>query len=154
MAHCAVNRSPNVRSAFASCNQGMRRSLERSTNDRIARGDRGKVVVNDRLQTSVKNVYAIGDVTDIKQLAHFASAQGKAAATPEEGWPDNTYSIEQKRLYFNDEPVVIMHHPANSDGNSIVLFHKSDVVSAGSMLDLTAYPLIDVEHGGVDTALF
>jgi dihydrolipoamide dehydrogenase len=46
----------------------------------VARGDRGKIVVNDRLQTSVRNVYAIGDVTDIKQLAHFASAQGKAAA--------------------------------------------------------------------------
>ena len=46
----------------------------------VARGDRGKVVVNDRLQTSVKGIYAIGDVTDIKQLAHFASAQGKAAA--------------------------------------------------------------------------
>jgi dihydrolipoamide dehydrogenase len=46
----------------------------------IARGDRGKIAVNDRLETSVKGVYAIGDVTDIKQLAHFASAQGKAAA--------------------------------------------------------------------------
>lgn len=46
----------------------------------IAVADRGKIVVNDRLQTSVKNVYAIGDVTDIKQLAHFASAQGKSAA--------------------------------------------------------------------------
>jgi len=46
----------------------------------IARGDRGKIVVNDHLQTSLKNVYAIGDVTDIKQLAHFASAQGKSAA--------------------------------------------------------------------------
>jgi dihydrolipoamide dehydrogenase len=45
----------------------------------IARGDRGKIAVNDRLQTSMKGVYAIGDVTDIKQLAHFASAQGKAA---------------------------------------------------------------------------
>jgi dihydrolipoamide dehydrogenase len=45
----------------------------------VARGDRGKITVNDRLQTSLKNVYAIGDVTDIKQLAHFASAQGKAA---------------------------------------------------------------------------
>ncbi|MBI1799900.1 MAG: dihydrolipoyl dehydrogenase [Candidatus Eisenbacteria bacterium] len=42
--------------------------------------ERGKIVVNDRLQTSVRNIYAIGDVTDIKQLAHFASAQGKAAA--------------------------------------------------------------------------
>ena len=45
----------------------------------VARGDRGKIVVNDRLQTSVPGVYAIGDVTDIRQLAHFASAQGKAA---------------------------------------------------------------------------
>ena len=46
----------------------------------ISRADRGKIAVNDRLQTSSPNVYAIGDVTDIKQLAHFASAQGKAAA--------------------------------------------------------------------------
>jgi len=46
----------------------------------VARGDRGKIVVNDRLQSSVKGIYAIGDVTDIKQLAHFASAQGKAVA--------------------------------------------------------------------------
>lgn len=46
----------------------------------VAHAERGKVIVNDRLQTSVSNIYAIGDVTDIKQLAHFASAQGKAAA--------------------------------------------------------------------------
>jgi dihydrolipoamide dehydrogenase len=46
----------------------------------VARGDRGKIAVNERLETSVKGLYAIGDVTDIKQLAHFASAQGKAAA--------------------------------------------------------------------------
>jgi dihydrolipoamide dehydrogenase len=46
----------------------------------VAVADRGKIVVNDRLQTSVKNIHAIGDVTDIKQLAHFASAQGKSAA--------------------------------------------------------------------------
>ena len=56
----------------------------------VARGDRGKIVVNDRLQTSVKNVYAIGDVTDIKQLAHFASAQGKAAAEIIAGHPAQT----------------------------------------------------------------
>ena len=46
----------------------------------ISRADRGKIAVNDKLQTSVPTIYAIGDVTDIKQLAHFASAQGKAAA--------------------------------------------------------------------------
>ena len=56
----------------------------------VAIAERGKIVVNDRLQTSVKNIYAIGDVTDIKQLAHFASAQGKAAAELIAGHPAQT----------------------------------------------------------------
>ncbi len=56
----------------------------------VARGDRGKIAVNDKLQTSVKGVWAIGDVTDIKQLAHFASAQGKAAAELIAGHPAQT----------------------------------------------------------------
>ncbi|MEO5616671.1 MAG: dihydrolipoyl dehydrogenase [Candidatus Eisenbacteria bacterium] len=56
----------------------------------VARGDRGKIAVNDRLETSVKGLYAIGDVTDIKQLAHFASAQGKAAAEVIAGHPAQT----------------------------------------------------------------
>ena len=83
-----------------------------------------------------------------KVLHRMGAPTGKAAPVPEAGWPDNTYSIPQKRLYFNDEPVVIMHQPANTDGNSIVLFRKSDVVSVGDMLDLTGYPLIDLEAGG------
>jgi dihydrolipoamide dehydrogenase len=45
----------------------------------LSAGERGRIVVDDQLRTAVKNVFAIGDVTDIKQLAHFASAQGKAA---------------------------------------------------------------------------
>src|SRR4029077_16054027 len=56
----------------------------------VARGDRGKISVNDRLQTSVKGLYAIGDVTDIRQLAHFASAQGKAAVELIAGHPAQT----------------------------------------------------------------
>ena len=56
----------------------------------VARGDRGKIAVNERLQTSVAGLYAIGDVTDIKQLAHFASAQGKAAAEMIAGHPAQT----------------------------------------------------------------
>jgi dihydrolipoamide dehydrogenase len=56
----------------------------------VARGDRGKIMVNERLETSVKGLYAIGDVTDIKQLAHFASAQGKAAVEMIAGHPAQT----------------------------------------------------------------
>ena len=81
-------------------------------------------------------------------LHRMSAPTGQTAAAPEAGWPDNTFSIAQKRLYFNDEPVVILHHPANSEDNSIVLFRKSDVVSAGAMLDLRHYPVIDTETGG------
>jgi glyoxylase-like metal-dependent hydrolase (beta-lactamase superfamily II) len=81
-------------------------------------------------------------------LHRLAGPAGKAPRIPEEGWPDNTYSIAQKRLYFNGEPIVIMHVPSNTDGNSVVLFRKSDVVSTGGLLDLTTYPVIDVAAGG------
>lgn len=73
---------------------------------------------------------------------------GDSEPRPESAWPDNTYSTSFKRLYFNDEPVVISHLPSNTDGNSIVLFRKSDVVSVGDLLDLTRFPVIDVEAGG------
>ena len=41
---------------------------------------RGFIPVDDHLRTSVKDVYAIGDITGKIQLAHVASAQGMVAA--------------------------------------------------------------------------
>jgi cyclase len=71
-----------------------------------------------------------------------------AAKRPDGAWPDDTFSSPQKRLYFNDEPVLIVHMPGNTDGNSIVVFRRSDVVSTGDLFDLTEYPLIDLQTGG------
>lgn len=43
--------------------------------------DRGRILVNDRMETSVPGVYAIGDcVMGYAQLAHTASAMGEVAA--------------------------------------------------------------------------
>ena len=63
-------------------------------------------------------------------------------------WPDNTFSTPLKRLYFNDEPVMMMHQPSTTDGNTIVLFRKSDVIAVGAALNLETYPVIDIEAGG------
>ena len=42
-------------------------------------GLRGEILVNERMETNVPGVYAIGDVTGKAMLAHVASAQGKVA---------------------------------------------------------------------------
>jgi glyoxylase-like metal-dependent hydrolase (beta-lactamase superfamily II) len=87
-------------------------------------------------------------VSHVNVLRRMSAPTGEKAPTPAAAWPDNTYAIEQKRFYFNNEPVVIMHRPSNTDGNSIVLFRKSDVISTGDLLDLTRYPMIDLKAGG------
>lgn len=87
-------------------------------------------------------------ISSLPVFHRMAAATGQTPARPEGAWPDNTYSTPQKRLFFNNEPVVIIQLKANTDGNSIVLFRKSDVVSTGDLFDLTGFPLIDLKAGG------
>ncbi|MBD0306485.1 MAG: dihydrolipoyl dehydrogenase [Nitrospiraceae bacterium] len=50
-------------------------------------GTRGEIFINDRLETTVPGIYAIGDVTGKSMLAHVASAQGKVAVENIMGHP-------------------------------------------------------------------
>jgi hypothetical protein len=68
-----------------------------------------------------------------------------------DAWPDDTYSSTQKKLFFNDEPVLIMHVPSTTDGYSIVHFRLDDVVSVGDLIDMTSYPYIDVRPAAAST---
>ncbi len=45
----------------------------------VTLGRRGEILVNERMETSVPGLYAIGDVVGKAMLAHVASAQGKVA---------------------------------------------------------------------------
>ncbi len=45
----------------------------------VTRGKRGEIVVDEKMETSVPGVYAIGDVTGKIMLAHVASHQGLVA---------------------------------------------------------------------------
>jgi glyoxylase-like metal-dependent hydrolase (beta-lactamase superfamily II) len=84
----------------------------------------------------------------ISYLTVYARMSAPEAKLPEDAWPDNTYSSAQKKLYFNDEPVLIMHTPSNTDGNSLVHFRTADVISVGDLIDFTGYPVIDLKAGG------
>ncbi len=46
----------------------------------IKKGTRGEVVVNEKMETNIEGIYAIGDVTGGILLAHTASKQGIVAA--------------------------------------------------------------------------
>jgi dihydrolipoamide dehydrogenase len=46
----------------------------------VKTGKRGEIVVNNRMETSVQDVYAVGDVTGGIMLAHVASKEGIVAA--------------------------------------------------------------------------
>jgi glyoxylase-like metal-dependent hydrolase (beta-lactamase superfamily II) len=68
---------------------------------------------------------------------------------PASAWPTITYFNDRKELFFNDEAVQILHLPsAHSDGDSIVFFRRSDVVSTGDIFDTVTYPIIDLAKGG------
>lgn len=68
---------------------------------------------------------------------------------PFEGLPIDVYILPFKDIHFNGEPVFVMHQPkAHSDGDSIVLFRKSDTVAVGDLFIPGEYPVIDVERGG------
>ena len=69
-------------------------------------------------------------------------------AIPDKAWPNDTYSVPQKNLSFNGEAIQIFHQPATTDGDSIVQFRRSDVISTGDLFDPTQYPIIDLKTGG------
>jgi cyclase len=63
--------------------------------------------------------------------------------------PTMTYFLPTLDLFANDEAVVVYHVPAaHSDGDSIVFFRRSDVISAGNIYTPGRYPVIDTTRGG------
>jgi glyoxylase-like metal-dependent hydrolase (beta-lactamase superfamily II) len=82
-------------------------------------------------------------------LNGMSAPTGTQAPYPFAAWPTDTYFTKQKELFFNNEAVVVMHQPAaHTDGDSIVYFRRSDVVSTGDIFVTTSYPIIDQQRGG------
>jgi len=56
-------------------------------------------------------------------------------------WPTDTFVGDEKDIFFNDEGIQVIHIPAaHTDGDSIVFFRKSDVISTGDLFTTTMYP--------------
>jgi cyclase len=49
----------------------------------------------------------------------------------------------------NGEAVIVYHAPdATTDGDSLVFFRHSEVISAGNLYSTVSYPVIEVDKGG------
>ncbi len=64
---------------------------------------KGCILVNDRMETNIKNVYAIGDVAGGAMLAHKAMAEGRCAAANATG--------AEKRMDYKAIPRCIWTYP-------------------------------------------
>jgi cyclase len=63
--------------------------------------------------------------------------------------PTDTYFTNKKEVFFNGEAVQILYQGnAHTDGDSMVFFRRSDVVSTGDVFTPGNYPIIDLDHGG------
>jgi glyoxylase-like metal-dependent hydrolase (beta-lactamase superfamily II) len=70
-------------------------------------------------------------------------------AIPFRALPTDTYITDEKPMYFNGEGIQLIHQPAaHTDGDSIVFFRRSDVVSTGDIFTPGNYPIIDLQRGG------
>jgi cyclase len=88
-------------------------------------------------------------VAHLAVLNRMSSPDGDRPATPGIGWPSDEYSTKEKKLFLNGEAVILFHEPAaHTDGDSIVFFRRSDVISTGDLFDVDRYPVIDLQRGG------
>ena len=76
------------------------------------------------------------------------TAEGEAEQ-PQDALPTSTFFTEKKEIYFNGEPIEILHQPAgHTDGDVMVFFRGSDVIAAGDLFSTASYPILDEKRGG------
>jgi cyclase len=76
-------------------------------------------------------------------LERMSAAKIATASLPTESYPADF------KQFFNGEGIHLIHiRNAHSDGDSIVHFRGSDVISAGDILSTMTYPMFDIAKGG------
>ena len=84
-------------------------------------------------------------------LNRMSAPAGKQPAAPVKAQPTDTFFDEFHKIpeYVNGEAVILYHAPkATTDGDSLVFFRHSEVISAGDLFSTVSYPVIDVDKGG------
>jgi dihydrolipoamide dehydrogenase len=92
----------------------------------IKKGTRGEIIVNEKMETNIEGIYAIGDVTGGILLAHTASKQGIIAALNACGREDRyDSSVVPAAIFTSPEigSVGLREHQAEEKGIKIKTGH-------------------------------
>jgi cyclase len=111
-------------------------------------GDEGVLLVDTQFAPLAPRIMAEIERLSDRPVRLSNPAPGEAA-TPAGGLPADSYFTPTKDFHFNGEAVFLYHAPsAHTDGDTIVLFRGSDVVSTGDLFVPGSYPFIDRARGG------
>ena len=114
---CAIGRSPYTAGLFA---EGMAPEM-----------DRRRIRVNERFETSLPGVYAIGDVSSPVQLAHVATAQGIYAVNEIAGRPNGMdLSLVPGCVYVRPEIAAVGLTEADAKAQNIPVKTAKALMSA------------------------
>jgi glyoxylase-like metal-dependent hydrolase (beta-lactamase superfamily II) len=93
------------------------------------------------------NVRIVAHENVVNRMA--SAPRGKEPVVPDKLWPNDEYFLPQKDFSFNGEAIVVYHMPAaHTDGDSIVFFRSSNVLSVGDIFTPGRYPVTDLQNGG------
>ena len=152
--------SPNVQAAIKRLTNGSIRYIVNTGadadhtggNERLSKS--GKTILGSVGSAGVsEDAYTNGGAASV--LAHENVLARMSAPTPQGRsmaatlWPSKTYSGRSYSMTLNGDAVQVLHMPAaHADGDSVVFFHRADVIVTGDILDTRRFPVIETVKGG------
>jgi cyclase len=109
----------------------------------------GSTITGGNVSADIRDSAEGAQIIAHQNILNRMSAAKGPDSQPSKAWPTDTFVGDEKDIFFNGEGIQVIHLPnAHTDGDSIVFFRRSDVISTGDLFTTTNYPIIDVDRGG------
>jgi cyclase len=109
----------------------------------------GSTITGGNVSADIKDSAEGAQIIAHQNILNRMSAPKGPDTAKSAAWPTDTYLGDEKDVFFNGEGIQVIHMPAaHTDGDSIVFFRRSDVISTGDLFTTTNYPVIDLDRGG------
>jgi glyoxylase-like metal-dependent hydrolase (beta-lactamase superfamily II) len=119
------------------------------TNGNEALRKAGSTITGGNVSADIRDSAEGAQIIAHQNVLNRMSATKGPDSVPSKAWPTDTFVGDEKDVFFNGEGIQVIHLPnAHTDGDSIVFFRRSDVISTGDLFTTTNYPVIDLDRGG------